>query len=209
MAALAQAFDDGVEHGHEQQGQDRRGEHAAENGRSDGLPASRACPARYHQRHDAEDERECRHQDRPKPETGRFHRGVNDAQAFLTPALGELNDQNRVLGGKTDQHDEADLRIDVGLKTAHEQRQECTEQRQRHREQHMNGMDQLSYCAARIRNTKTMAKREHYGGDRSRLQFLVGNAVHSNAKSRGSAMAAALSIAVTACPSYIRAQRHR
>ena len=81
MSALPQAFDDGVEHRHEEQRQDRRGEHAAEHGGADRLPARRACAGRDHQRHDAEDEGEGRHQDRPQPQPRGFHRGVDDARA--------------------------------------------------------------------------------------------------------------------------------
>ena len=56
-------------------------------------------------------------------------------ETFLAPPLGELDDQDRVLGGEADQHDEADLRIDVDLHAAQPQRQQRAEQRERHREQ--------------------------------------------------------------------------
>ena len=36
-----------------------------------------------------------------------------DRQAVLAPLLGEFDDQDAVLGGERDQHDEADLGIEV------------------------------------------------------------------------------------------------
>ena len=42
---------------------------------------------------------------------GGRHRGLDDVEAVLTPPFGELDNQDRVLGGKADEHHEADLRI--------------------------------------------------------------------------------------------------
>ena len=95
---------------------------------------------------------------------------------FLAPTLGELDDQNRVLGGKADQHDETDLRIDVGLQAAHEERQERTEQRQRYREQHHERHRPALILRRQDQEHEDDREREHDGGDRSRLQFLIGDA---------------------------------
>ena len=69
----------------------------------------------------------------------RFHRGVDDAEPLLAAALCEFDDQNRILSGKADQHHEADLRIDVDLQSTCPEREQSTEERQRHREQHHEG----------------------------------------------------------------------
>jgi hypothetical protein len=71
------------------------------------------------QRIQAGDERERGHQDRPEaglaPAIGRLEHG-----GALAPALdGELDDQHRVLAEQTDQHDQADLGVDV-VRQAHE-----------------------------------------------------------------------------------------
>ena len=78
-------------------------------------------------------------------------------EALLAPPPGEFDDQDRVLGGEADQHDEADLRIDVDRQAAQPQRRQRAKQRQGRRERTMNGMVQLSYCAARMTKTKTIA----------------------------------------------------
>ena len=60
-----------------------------------------AGSAREHQRHDAQDEGERGHQDRPQPDARRLDRGVRDRQAALAKLLGELDDQDRVLAGES------------------------------------------------------------------------------------------------------------
>ena len=82
-----------------------------------------------------------------------------------TPAsrccLGELDDQDRVLAGQADQHDEADLREDVDVHPRHDARRPSEQSR------HIgttritaSGSDQLSYWAASTRNTSTTARSE-------------------------------------------------
>ena len=116
------------------------------------------APVREHQRQHAEDEGERGHQDRPQPQPSRLHRRVDDRQAFLAPPLGEFDDQNGVLRREPDQHDEADLRIDVDL---HLPRSQIAPSEPISAsgadDSTMNGIDQLSYCAARITNTKKIA----------------------------------------------------
>ena len=73
--------------------------------------------------------------------------------------LGELDDQNGVLGGQSDQRHDADLRVDV----VRVRPQPDAGQRAEHAERHApaarrTGIDQLSYSAARKRNTSTAAK---------------------------------------------------
>ena len=60
-------------------------------------------------------------------------------KSLLAAALGELDDQNGVLRRKTDQHDEADLRIDVDLHAPSPEREQRAEQGERHGEQHHEG----------------------------------------------------------------------
>ena len=64
----------------------------------------------------------------------------------------------------------------------------------------MNGMAQLSYCAARMRKTNTMARAKTTEAIDPALSSWKVMPVHSNPKSLGSAVAAARSIAATACP---------
>jgi hypothetical protein len=48
---------------------------------------------------------------------------------FLEFVLGELDDQNRVLGRQADQHHQSDLRVDVVLDLHHVSRQKIAQQR--------------------------------------------------------------------------------
>ena len=66
---------------------------------------------------------------------GAHDRGVEQRHSFLTPLLGELDDQDRVLAGERDQHDDADLGIDVEREAGDVQREERAEQADDHREQ--------------------------------------------------------------------------
>ena len=54
------------------------------------------------------------------------------ACALLLRLLGEFDDQDRVLRGQPDQHDEADLRQDVDVHPAHDQARHRGEQAHRH-----------------------------------------------------------------------------
>ena len=75
--------------------------------------ASRPAPLANDERHDAEDEGERRHQNRPQPDARGFDRRVGDRHAARAQLLGELDDQNAVLRRQADQHHQADLAVDV------------------------------------------------------------------------------------------------
>src|SRR5688500_18502462 len=97
----------------EDDGQERRREHAARDGGADGIARGRTGARRVGQREHAEDERERRHQNRPQADARSLDRGVDDGVPFLPQMLRELDDQNRVLRGEADEHDQADLAEDV------------------------------------------------------------------------------------------------
>ena len=78
-------------------------------------------------------------------------RRVDERLALLVLVLGELDDQDGVLGRQADQHDQADLRVDVVL----EARAARARRRRRTRRSGvpsstLKGSVQLSYCAARM-----------------------------------------------------------
>jgi hypothetical protein len=54
--------------------------------------------------------------------------GVSQRLALFVFVLCELDDQNRVLGGKPDQHHQADLRVDIVFDLDHVSRLENREQ---------------------------------------------------------------------------------
>jgi len=96
------------------------------------------------QRNAAEDERERRHEDGAEPQARALERGVDDGPAFLELGLRELDDEDRVLRGEADQHDEADLRIDVVVEMPRHEAEERAQHRHGHAEEHAEGSDQLS-----------------------------------------------------------------
>ena len=103
------------------------------------------------QRQHAEDERQRRHEDRPQADAAGLERRIHDRLALLAQLLGELDDQDRVLGGEADQHHQADLAEDVVRQAAQPLRRERAEDGERHASRMMNGSTQLSYCAASTR----------------------------------------------------------
>src|SRR5207302_1867333 len=65
------------------------------------------------ERHDAQDEGEGGHQDGPQPGARSVARGGEAVLALVLGLAGELDDQDGVLSGEPDQHDEPDLGQDV------------------------------------------------------------------------------------------------
>src|SRR6266568_4329451 len=84
--------------------------------------------------HNAEDEGEARHQNGPQAKAGGFNRSLSDAFAGIFKLFGELDDENRVLAGETDQHDEADLGEDVVIHVPQPDAGDGAEQAHRHDE---------------------------------------------------------------------------
>ncbi len=66
-----------------------------------------------HQRIKTENERERRHHHRAEAQTCAFGRRFQQRHALLALLLGEFDDQNAVLGRQPDQHDHADLAIEI------------------------------------------------------------------------------------------------
>ena len=71
------------------------------------------APVAKTERQHAEDEGERGHQDGPEAELRGFDGGVDDDRPCFAKLLGELDDQDGVLGGQADEHDETDLAVDV------------------------------------------------------------------------------------------------
>jgi len=89
-------------------GNDHEGS-GADHRRSHDLAGNRARPARGPQWNAAEDKRERGHQDRAQAQLRPFKSRIRERFSVLVLILGELDDQNRVLRGQADQHDQANL----------------------------------------------------------------------------------------------------
>ena len=77
-----------------------------------------ASAKRIPQRKQADDERERGHENRPQSHTRSVERRIDYRGALLELSFGELDDQDRILGGETDQHDETDLGVDIVVEIA-------------------------------------------------------------------------------------------
>ena len=80
-------------------------------------PSAPAPVAKY-QRQNAENERERSHQNRPQAQFGCFNRGFAMVRPLSAQLLGELDNQNRVLRRKADEHHQTDLAVDIICKPA-------------------------------------------------------------------------------------------
>ena len=106
---------------------------------------------------------------------------------FLEFVLGELDNQNRVLGRQTDEHHQTDLRIHVASRSApcRRARNAPSITRRSHSTANapntatgvlnrtLNGSDQLSYSAARIRKTNKQRESENHRRRHALLRLLL------------------------------------
>src|SRR5580704_15528878 len=98
---------------HEQDGDEGRGQHAADDAGADRMAAGGARAGADGQRQHAEDEGKRGHDDRTEAQPGGFDRGVVGREPLLVTLRGELDDQDGVLGRQPNQRYQADLEVDV------------------------------------------------------------------------------------------------
>src|SRR5512143_350122 len=113
LAAMGQLLNYREGHGDQEYSDARSGEHASDHSEAHNVPRQGASTRRRGERYASQNEREGGHQDRSQPEFGAFQGRVLGALTLVVLDLRELDDQNGVLGGQADQHDEPDLRVDV------------------------------------------------------------------------------------------------
>ena len=120
-----------------------------------GVPTARRliapAPLGDHQGHEAGDEREAGHHHRPETQARALDRGLDDRLAVLALLLGELDDQDGVLGGERDQHDQADLAVDVEAQAGDDTATRAPSTPTLTESSTGIGMFQLSYSATRNR----------------------------------------------------------
>ena len=130
------------------------------------------APRGKHERQHAEDERQRGHQDRPEPDARRLERGIDDREPFAAQLLGELDDQDRVLRGQADEHDEADLAVHVVLQPAQALRADAAEHGERHAQQD----DERQHQALVLRREREVHEQQREAEDveglPTRLQLL-------------------------------------
>src|SRR5256714_620665 len=129
-----------VEYRRQEQAEQRDAEHAAEDRGPQGLAHLGPGAGGDRQRQHAENERERGHHDGPQPQPAGFDRGGEFVHAALLLLLGELDDQDGVLGREADQDDEADLRDEVVVHATEPRAEE--RERQTHRRDQDDGQRQ-------------------------------------------------------------------
>src|SRR6516164_4958432 len=113
-------------------------DHPAENRGADAAPRQLRGTRRHDQRKKTEDESERGHHDRTKPQTGAFGGRFEQRNPMLALLLGELDDQNAVLGGQTDQYNHPDLGIEIQRQPEQEDRRKAPKNADRNRKQYRN-----------------------------------------------------------------------
>src|SRR5205823_4001972 len=82
------------------------------------------------------DEDQGGHKDWPQPQSGSFQGRIDQGLTLIVLVLGEFNDQNGILGGKADQHDQSNLGINIAFDLHHVGRVEGTDQHASEPENH-------------------------------------------------------------------------
>src|SRR5262249_2283080 len=78
------------------------------------------------ERYTSQDEGEGCHKNRPQTQLGSYECSFLGGFTLVVLHLGELHDQNGILGGEADEHDQSNLGISVVVQLAHPQEGERT-----------------------------------------------------------------------------------
>ncbi len=100
------------------------------------------APGRERERHRAQHHGARGHEDRAQPQDGGLLHRLQHALALGLHLVGELDDQDAVLGDEAHQRDEADLAVDVERAARELEGEERPRHRQRHREHDHEGIDE-------------------------------------------------------------------
>ena len=136
MTRVAQPFDEHEQHRDDEDRNGRRRQHAGDDGGPQDPPRNRAGARGDPERQETEDERERSHEHRPEAKPCSLQGGVHERSALFQLSLGELDDEDRVLRRKTDEHDEPDLAVHVQVVLSQKQSSESAEHGDWKRKQH-------------------------------------------------------------------------
>ena len=136
----ADPFDRDVGRRNDEKCEDRREEHAAHHRDAQRSPGIAAGAASQRDRQDADHGRQRRHQDRAEPPPRRLGDGLDQRHAAPTELVGELHDQNGILGHEPDQHHETDLAEEIQCRSRDLQRDQRTRERERDGDEDRDGM---------------------------------------------------------------------
>src|SRR6266851_3288760 len=119
---------DQIKHGgYEENADETCSQHSADDGCAHDLASYSPRAGSGPQRDRAQNECERSHQDWAKPQTRSFEGRVRQGLTLFILFLRKFHDQNRVLCCQSNQHHQADLRIDIAFDLHHIARQKCGE----------------------------------------------------------------------------------
>jgi hypothetical protein len=120
--------------GHDEQRQQRAERHAADDHPADLRARFGARAGGERERHGAQHHRAGGHQDGPQAQRRRIDHRVDQLLALGAKLIGELDDQDAVLGDEPDQRNQSHLAVDVERSSGEPERDQRTGHRQRHRQ---------------------------------------------------------------------------
>lgn len=103
LGLLPYGLNQHIEHGDQKKPDDGTDEQSAEHGHANGAAAAGPCPGGDHEGDDAEDGCHCGHEYGAKTLGCPRRCGFRCRHPFIAPFLGELDDEDRVLRGESDQ----------------------------------------------------------------------------------------------------------
>src|SRR5579884_443930 len=163
---------DDVQHGRDRQVQNRRYDHAAEHDGTKRIARRASGAGRKDERRDRDDEGNGRHQDRPQPRLRGARGRRNDVGAGFDLLVCEFHDQNCAFARKTDQHDEADLRVRVAGQSANVQEHERSQNRDGNRQKHDQRIDETLVLRGQHQEYEDDADEEDQRRQRAAFDFV-------------------------------------
>src|SRR6185312_8117367 len=176
VAPFARRLKDDVEHRDQEDADAAGDEHTGEDRGADVAATNLRRAMREDQRHEAEHEGYRGHHDGAEAHARAENRRIGDRHALLALLLGEFDDKDAVLGRERDEHDKADLGVEVERQPGDENAGIAAEHADDDREQ-----DRNRDHPALIEADQEQEGEHHRGGeDRSglpgRLVLLIGGA---------------------------------
>src|SRR6476660_6521487 len=134
-----QTFSDNIQKRYQENPEDCRGDHAAENRGANGVSRGRSRALCNNQRAKPEDKSKTRHHDRTKSQLCCRYGGVVDV--FAEPSLldSKCDNQNAVFGRQSDERDKTDLRVNVEGISCNSYRDERAKNANAHRQKRGDG----------------------------------------------------------------------
>src|ERR1051326_1183437 len=132
-------FDDVEGDRNDENAEESRAEHAADDSCAHGLARCATGAGGEPEWNAAKNESEGGHQNRTQTNARAGQVGVSEGLSAFVFLFSEFDDEDRILGGETDEHDKTDLGIDVVFKSARVEREKSAKDCDRCAEQNTEG----------------------------------------------------------------------